>query len=155
MDEEIRVPVSLPLDSDGFLRRACPNCEREFKWFSHAEGDLDAEPVTQYFCPLCGEPSGLDSWWTLSQIRYIHASAGGAIGQVVQDTVSNLFKGLKGFTYKANSSFSLDIETPDPLVELDDMILIEPPCHPNEPLKVPANATDRVHCLICGTAFAA
>lgn len=54
MDEEIRIPVSLPPpDSDGFLRRECPSCEREFKWFSHNEGDPNAEPATQYFCPLC------------------------------------------------------------------------------------------------------
>ena len=24
--------VSFPLDSDGFIRRECPHCEREFKW---------------------------------------------------------------------------------------------------------------------------
>ena len=154
MDEEIRVRVSLPLDSDGFLRRECPSCEREFKWFSHNEGDPNAEPVTQYFCPLCGQPSGLDSWWTPAQLEYGYGSAGGAIDQVVKDAMSDLLKGMKGFTYKPNSSFSLDIETPDSLVEPDDMVMVEPPCHPNEPLKVPEDATDRVHCLVCGTAFA-
>jgi hypothetical protein len=154
MDEEIRIPVSLPLDSDGFLRRECPNCEREFKWFRHNEGDPNAEPVAQYFCPLCGEPSGLDSWWTPAQLEYGYGSAGGAIDQVVKDAMSDLFKGMKGFTYKPNSSFSLDIETPDSLVEPDDMVMVESPCHPNEPLKVPEDATDRVHCLVCGTAFA-
>ena len=45
MNDEIRVPVSLPLDSDGFLRRECPTCEREYKWFSHQEGDPNAEIV--------------------------------------------------------------------------------------------------------------
>lgn len=30
---------------------------------------------------------------------------------------------------KSNSSFSLDIETPDPLIELDDMVTVEPPDH--------------------------
>ena len=29
---EIRLSVPFPLDSEGFLRRECPSCRREFKW---------------------------------------------------------------------------------------------------------------------------
>lgn len=155
MDDEIRVPVSLPLDSDGFLRRECPTCEREFKWFSHDEGDPGAEPATQYFCPLCGVPAGVDSWWTPAQLEYGVGSAGPAIDRAVTDAVAGMFKGAKGISFKGNSSFSLDIETPAPLTEPDDMVMVEPPCHPNEPLKVPEEATDKIYCLVCGSAFAA
>lgn len=155
MDDEIRIPVSLPLDSDGFLRRECPTCEREFKWFSHDGGDANAEPATQYFCPLCGEPSGLDSWWTPAQLEYGYGSAGDTIDQVIKDSMADMFKGMKGFTYKPNPSFNLDIETPDPLTEPDDMVMVEPPCHSNEPLKVPEEATRHIFCLVCGTAFSA
>lgn len=155
MDEEIQVPVSLPLDNDGFLRRECPTCEEEFKWFSHAEGDVDAEPASQYFCPLCGVPAGLDSWWTPAQIEYGFGSAGGAIDQAMKDAVAEAFKGIKGMELKPNPSFSLDIETPDPLIEPDDMTIVEPPCHPNEPVKVPDASTERMFCLICGAQFAA
>ena len=35
---EFSIEMSLPLDSDGFLRRQCPACEREFKWL-HAESE--------------------------------------------------------------------------------------------------------------------
>ncbi|WP_053386381.1 hypothetical protein [Leucobacter japonicus] len=155
LGEEIRIPVSLPLDGHGFLRRECPTCVREFKWFSHNEGDLNAEPTTQYFCPLCGKPSGLDSWWTPAQLEHVYGSAGGAIDQVVQDAMANLFKGMKGFAYRPNPSFSVDIEVHNPLIEPDDMVMIEPPCHPNEPLKVPEDSMERIYCLICGSAFAA
>lgn len=147
--------MSLPLDSDGFLRRECPTCEEEFKWFSHAEGDDDAEPVSQYFCPLCGVPAGLDPWWTPAQLEYGFGSAGGAIDQAMQDAMTDAFKGIKGMKFELNSSFSLDIETPDSLIEPDDMVIVEPPCHPNEPLKVPEASTERVFCLICGAQFAA
>lgn len=155
MDDEIRVPISLPLDSDGFLRRECPNCEEEFKWFSHAEGDQDAEEVSQYFCPVCGAAAGLDSWWTPAQLEYGFGSASESIDQAMNDAIADAFKGIKGMKFKANSSFSLDIETPDPLVELDDMVIVEPPCHTNEPLKIPQSATEHVFCLICGAEFAA
>lgn len=154
MNEEISVSVSLPLDNDGFLRRECPNCEQEFKWFSHAEGDPDAEPVSQYFCPLCGVAADLGSWWTPEQLEYAQRIAGPELDRIVQDTVRDAFKGTKGLSFKPNRNFSFGIETPEPLTEADDMIIVEPPCHPNEPLKVPADAANNVHCLVCGTAFA-
>lgn len=106
-----------------------------------------------YFCPLCGKPSGLDSWWTAAQLNYGYGSAGEAIDQAVKDAVTEAFKGVRGLAYKANPSFTLGIETPDPLIEPDDMVIVEPPCHSNEPLKVPEDSTERLHCLICGTAF--
>lgn len=155
MNDEIRIPVSLPLDSDGFVRRECPTCECEFKWFSHDEGNTAAEPVSQYFCPLCGEPAAVDEWWTPAQVEYGYASGGPEIDRAVQESVADMFKGLKGFEFKPNSSFSLDIATPEPLIEPDDMVTVEPPCHPNEPVKVPEEATQRVHCLVCGAPFAA
>ncbi|NYE95893.1 hypothetical protein FHU41_002143 [Psychromicrobium silvestre] len=153
MEEEIQVPVSIPLDSDGFLRRECPTCEQEFKWFNHAAGDDDAEPTSQYFCPLCGVAASLDSWWTPAQLEYGFGSAGGALDQAVRDAFTDAFKGIGGMKFEPNSSLSLNIETPDPLIEPDDMVIVEPPCHPNEPLKVPDSYTERVFCLICGSPF--
>lgn len=154
MNDEIRVPVSLPLDTDGFLRRECPSCEQEFKWFSHPEGDPNAEIVDQYFCPLCGAPAGTDSWWTPAQLEYMHGVGGPAIDQHVQDAVTQMLKGIKGMTVKPNRSFSLGIETPDALAEPDDMMIAESPCHPNEPVKVPEEQASKIYCLVCGSAFA-
>ena len=154
MNDEIRVPVSLPLDSDGFLRRECPTCEQEFKWFSHQEDDPDAELTEQYFCPLCGVPAGLDSWWTTAQLEYMNGASGPAIDQYIQDSVAQALKGVKGMSFKPNRSFSLGIETPEALAEPDDMLIAEPPCHPNEPVKVPEEQSSKVYCLVCGSAFA-
>lgn len=152
MDEEIRIPVSLPVDQDGFLRRECPTCEQQFKWYAHEEDDPDAAVVDQYFCPLCGEPSGLDTWWTPAQLEFAYGSAGPSLDEHVQGLVEEAFKGLD---FKPNRNFSLEIPTPEPLTEADDMIIVEPPCHPNERVKVPDAATNRVHCLVCGAPFAA
>ncbi|NEE03851.1 hypothetical protein [Phytoactinopolyspora halotolerans] len=155
MDDEIRVSVSLPLDSDGFLRRECPTCEREFKWFSHDEGDTDAELADQYFCPLCGVSADTDSWWTPAQLDHAQGMAGPQIDQIVQDSMADMFKGAKNIEFKPNRNFSLDLPTPEPLHEPDDMVIVEPPCHPNEPVKVPEDSTGHIHCLICGEPFAA
>lgn len=155
MSDEIRVQVSLPLDDDGFLRRECPRCEREFKWFNHGDGDRDAEVVDQYFCPLCGESSGPESWWTPSQLEHAQGSAGPEIDQFLGEALSDAFRGVKGLTFTPNPNLSLEIPTPEPLSELNDMAIVEPPCHPNEPIKVPEEALARLHCLVCGEPFAA
>jgi hypothetical protein len=34
------------------------------------------------------------------------------------------------------------------------MMIAEPPCHPNEPVKVPEENVSTVHCLMCGEPFA-
>jgi ribosomal protein S27E len=158
MSDEISVPVSLPLDSDGFLRRECPHCEQEFKWYSHGEGSAEAEDVDQYFCPRCGEPAGLDQWWTPAQLDYSRAIAMPAMDQMVNDLLDDALKPLRNSKFikvERTGQYSSDLATPDPLIEPDDMVIVEPPCHPHEPVKVPDAATSRVHCLICGAAFAA
>ena len=154
MNDEIRVPVTLPLDSDGFLRRECPSCEQEFKWFSHQDGDTEAEPVSQYFCPLCGVPAGTDQWWTPAQLNYMQGVSAPAMDQFVQDSIEQAFRGMKGMSVKPDRSFSLGIETPEALAEPDDMMIAEPPCHPNEPVKIPEQRAAKVHCLVCGSVFA-
>lgn len=157
MSDEISIPVELPLDSDGFLRRECPTCEQEFKWRSDDEAAEGAEQTDQCFCPRCGQPAGLDQWWTPAQLDYAQAVAvaSPALDRMLQDQIGDAFKGLKGISFKPDPGFTLDNQQPPPLVETDDMIIVEPPCHPTEPIKVPDGATDRVYCLICGAPFTA
>lgn len=151
MGDDIRIPVQLLLDNDGFLRRECPNCEREFKWFHHLEGDPDGEHVDQYHCPRCGGAAGPDTWWTPDQLAYMRSAAAPEIERAISDA----FRGVKGLKVSPNRNFQLDIDNPGQLTEPDDMVIVEPPCHPNEPLKVPEEATSRVYCLVCGAPFAA
>lgn len=157
MSDDFSIPVQLPLDADGFLRRECPTCEQEFKWSSDDGLDEDAEPADQYFCPRCGRPAGLDEWWTPDQLEYAQgvAVASPDLDSMFRDQIDDAFKGIQGVSFKPNQNFSLDNDTPAPLSEPDDMVIVEPPCHPQEPLKVPNDATERVHCLVCGTPFTA
>lgn len=158
MNEELSVPVNVPLDSDGFLRRECPTCEEEFKWFVHSEGSTDAEHVDQYFCPRCGVAAGLGKWWTPAQLEYAQGIAAPAMDQLVNDMLDNAFAPLRNSKFiqvKRTGRFSFDTPTPEPMIEPDDMVIVESPCHPNEPVKVPEEYTSKVFCLICGSPFAA
>jgi hypothetical protein len=150
MGEEFSVSVEVPLDGSGFLRRECPSCNEEFKWFNHEQGNPDAEHADQYFCPRCGKPAGLDQWWTSAQATYLRDAAAPEFGKHMDEILSGALGGLKGLTFTPNT----DLTMPDPLIEPDDMVIAEPPCHPNEPVKVPESATSQIYCLICGTPFA-
>lgn len=157
MDDEIQISVSLPLDSDGFLRRECPHCMGQFKWHNgpaneEAEGHA---PPPAYYCPRCGQPAGPDSWFTPAQMEYIEGAAAPTIASIIDDELGGLFKGMSSKHVKVTQTGHLDVpEPPDPLSEPDDMMIVASPCHGYEPVKVSENHTGPLYCLICGSAFA-
>lgn len=154
MDDKYEVQISIPLDSDGFLRRECPHCMRQFKWHdgpANEEAEQHASPAA-YSCPLCGTPAAEDSWFTPEQIDLIEKSVAPLALNTVQDELDATFRGMKGVEYKRGNAESFD--TADPLVEPDDMTIVASPCHNYEPIKVPMDHADPLYCLICGSAFA-
>jgi hypothetical protein len=49
---DVELSIPFPLDDDGFLRRECPTCDREFKWLpAHDETEATPPPAGGYFCP--------------------------------------------------------------------------------------------------------
>ncbi len=147
--------ISIPLDSDGFLRRECPNCEEQFKWRPSQDDDPEpVETVDQYFCPLCGQPAGIDAWWTPQQLEYAQAAVMPEAMRQVQDAFGHALRGSKNLKFKASSDIG-DTPVPAALHEPDDMVIVEPPCHPEEPVKVAEKAASPFHCLVCGESFAA
>lgn len=132
--------MSVPLDSDGFLRRECPTCEREFKWLPSDESD-PAEPGG-YYCPYCAVQAPVDHWLTKAQVELAtHVAM-----RDIADPMMHDFARRIGGSYKSNVSGE-----PPELVEEDDMRRVDFACHPGEPLKVLDDWAEQVHCLICGT----
>jgi hypothetical protein len=153
-DDDVIMGMSVPLDSDGFLRRECPTCEREFKWLQSSEDEADATPPPDggYFCPYCAIQAPDGQWFTKTQI------------ELAQNMVATQVVGpmLKDFSRDLNSvgrrsggliSVSAKYDAPDemePLTEADDMKRVDFACHPGEPVKVLDDWDDPVHCLVCG-----
>lgn len=147
--------VQLPLDDDGFLRRECPHCLQQFKWHHGPTADQpegEADPAV-YYCPRCGASAAPDHWWTQEQLGFMRDSVAGPALREAADEIQKAFRGVKGLTYKRGQ-----LDEPEPpaaLHEPNDMLILAPPCHPWEPVKVPEEATARVYCVICGQLFAA
>ena len=146
------VPIAFPLDADGFLRRECPECRDEFKWH---HGPTPTRPDTavdpgQYTCPLCGTPASNDQWFTRDQVKYQRQTVEFYAVDAVNDELKRAFG--KNYTPRKNAA-----PAPTPLHEPNDMLIIEPPCHPWEPVKVPERRADSgpLYCLVCGETYKA
>lgn len=146
--------ISLPLDDDGFLRRECPTCEREFKWHHGPSDDepTDAVDPSIYYCPLCGNPAKVDSWWTQEQLDYIEQIALGVAIDELRDSFKRLERSSRG-VLEFKASHGDDPEHPAPLHEPEDMAIVTSPCHAWEPVKIPSDWRQPLHCMLCGAAF--
>lgn len=148
--------ISIPVDADGFLRRECPNCIREFKWFDgRAEGTPDDwQDPDQYFCPYCGNGADSNDFLTQAHVTYIEEMVAGHALDLVEGELGDTLR-----SFNRNSGFiKMDLSIEDPgmppvLGEPNDMDAIEPPCHPFEPLKVLDASAGPFHCLVCGLLF--
>lgn len=157
MADEYETSMSVPLDSDGFLRRQCPTCERELKWLGEEDGEEPLEPPEGgYYCAYCAIQAPAGEWWTEAQA----ALARSIILKEVVDpeldrferNVRDLSRGTGGLI---SASVSRDRPQPvDPLTESDDMRRVDFPCHPGASVKVLDDWARDVHCPICGTAVA-
>jgi len=139
MGDRVSIPMSLPLDSDRFLRRECPTCEREFKWLpaQNTENETPA-PRGGYFCPYCAVQAPPNSWFTKAQLELAKAKA---FNQVVQPQLDNLRRSLQGLNQSSGAiRISASMQSPESLsepdlVESDDMQRVDFGCH-DEPIKV-------------------
>lgn len=148
----MEMSVAVPLDKDGFLRRECPTCEREFKWLPSENGDPPSS--AGYYCPYCGVQAHPDAWLTKAQVDMAHNKV---MREVVGPTMQDFGRSLGRIGRSSGGLIRADFKGPrippqaDPLTEQDDMRRIDFACHPEEPLKVLDDWSGPVYCLICGT----
>ncbi len=150
-DDDVTVGMSVPLDSDGVLRRECPTCEREFKWLPSTSDDDEAAPPPDggYFCPYCAIQAPDSSWFTKAQIELAtNTLATDVVGPMMKDFGRDLARSSGGFL-KVTATYE-EPEEMEPLTEDDDMKRVDFGCHPGEPVKVLDDWDRPVHCLMCG-----
>ncbi|MCF6390888.1 hypothetical protein L2K20_28315 [Mycobacterium sp. MBM] len=152
----MNIPVQIPLDSDGFMRRECPKCTGEFKWH---DGPTESRPDDAvdpplYSCPLCGEQAAQDQWFTQAQVRHCQEVGLFYATDAFNDAMKKATRGSKNIKFTPGKNTQ---PAPTPLVEPDDMLIIESPCHPWEPVKVPEERADSgpLFCLVCGESYRA
>jgi hypothetical protein len=152
------IKLSLPNDDDGFFRRECPECEREFKVIAESR-PRGAAPKTagdSFFCPYCAKSFPVDHFWTQAQLKYrqgiaVHEGLGPALEKFSRSLKSLERHSSKNLKIKVTSKGS-GPRKPAPLQEPNDMVRVDPPCH-SEPIKIDEDWTADVACLICGKSY--
>jgi hypothetical protein len=151
VSDEMEMSVSVPLDEDGFLRRECPTCEREFKWLLSENGDPPS--AAGYYCPYCGIQAQPDTWFTKAQLDFVHNKVA---REVTGPTMHQFTRGLGSIAKSSGGLIRAELKgggkppEADPLTEQNDMRRVDFVCHPVEPLKVLDDWSAPVYCLICG-----
>lgn len=154
VSDEVTVSLSLPLDEDGFVRRECPTCEREFKCTAAPEGEEGTPaPEGGYFCPYCAVQAPPNAWWTKAQLE---AAKAAMYQEVVAPELEKFKRNIEGMNRQGGFlSMSVSIEGDDqdepPLTEINDMTRVDFACHPEDPVKVLDGWERPVHCMICAT----
>jgi hypothetical protein len=152
---KISIEMKISLDKEGFLRRECPNCERQFKKRNANSDDntTDNTSIESYYCPYCHEPAPLNAWWTKEQLEYAQQLA---YKEVLEPELRNLQRQIESLN--GSSFVHTDVKLSSPpepnlLSEPNDMVRVEFPCHPEEPLKIDEAWDQDIACLICGIQY--
>jgi len=97
MDAE--VSLTFRTDDDGYFRRECPTCEREFKvWVQPARMQEflaranDTSSTEERTCPYCGSSARMASWWTKAQVRYIDKAILSGASTQITETIDKSFE---------------------------------------------------------------
>jgi hypothetical protein len=155
-----RIPASaFPRDSDGFMSRECPECEGRFKVEVDDEAGgsdlsdeeaLAAAEAMQRYCPLCHAVVDGNKWWTPEQIEYAASAVSAVVQSKFQDMLEDTARQSRGILEFRRGAVPA---VPAPPEETDGMLMVVPPCHEDDRLKVPDDWTAEVACHRCGVRY--
>ena len=105
-------------------------------------------------CPLCASQAAHEGWLTEEQEVYVQQVAEFHMHDAINAELDKEFRGSENIEFKPERNTP---PAPTTLHERNDMIIVEPPCHPWEPVKVPQERADSgaLYCLVCGEGFSA
>lgn len=174
----IELTVSLPLDN-GYFRRECPLCMKEFKVLVTPEeltdfkqkgldsfmlevkaededSDADVSRLEiEYYCPYCGQAAAKGSWWTQDQLNYLSVFKRNIAAKLINE---NLIRPLKkSFGSGSGSGFISmkftgdEMQQQEPWIsnEESDMQEFDLSCCQRK-IKIAGTEGDTIYCFFCG-----
>ena len=170
----IEIDIDLPLDEQGFLRRECPLCNRQYKIFKseeerenlireivnynlaerNATTDNDSSDNIEYlYCPYCLQKAPKEQWWTQEQLSYIRMYVDNIVVKMINDTMDNIARNVNRLNspyVRMKKPHKKRLQT-EPWIppEINDMTVVELPCC-NTKMKIIEEWRDNIACYICG-----
>lgn len=140
--------ASFPTDEDGFFRRECPYCKRQFKIYKDDYELLQNE--SDYYCPYCGQAADVDKWWTQEQVDYIEQIATNfAIEEINKGFILPMKKKFSGSEIIKFEGKELEKNTEIIQPEGNDLKLYHLKCCEKN-IKIEEDWEKEVYCYFCG-----
>ncbi len=136
----MKMELSFPTDTDGFLSQECPSCEHQFKVMF---GKGSEEPVS--YCPYCRH-HGQNCWFTNEQIEHAKRVA---VDVVLGPELKRMEREFNrsGGLLNIKTSTTLPDVGPSPIDADGNFDLFHYPCC-GETVK--AERREQLFCIICG-----
>ena len=136
-----RPATPIAVDADGYLRRECPSCEREFKRIVAGSTANKESASNWFFCPYCGFEAQASRWLTKAQV----ACTKNIVANHAEQRTSHVgFKSLNFAAMRDRSDVAHETMT-----ESNDMAVVHMTCHPNESIKIYEKWIGTVRCPVC------
>lgn len=140
--------LPLPVDEDGFLRRECPYCKRQFKLHQDEFGSLQDE--SDHYCPYCGQIANSGQWGTEEQAEHINTNLDNIVADLLNENLINPLQ--HSFSHSNNIEFTgKEIEKKNQIIqpETNDMKTIILACCQKR-VKIIDEWDKGVKCYYCG-----
>jgi len=118
LEQGVRVPISLPIDDEGYFDRQCPSegCAANFKvLFEDWRDKVSDERV---FCPICRFEATADSWNTPEQVEYITAVARNHVQGIINNAMKEDARRFNSTQKPGFISLSLSVTPGRPEIEI-------------------------------------
>jgi hypothetical protein len=137
LSDEVQLAMSLPLDNDGFLRRECPTCEREFKWLRSPDPEADEDAIAEtagsaeapesYCYPYCAVTAPPDAWLTKAQVAAMEEIVQ---RELIDPELDKLVREVDRLNRSSGGLIGIEVrverEEPEPVPELDEDVRSPP-----------------------------
>ena len=177
---ETTIQVPFPVDDEGFFRRECPYCRREFKILleraelgdmisqledsylveetSGVDADGGREEVDLLTCPYCGQQANRETWWTQEQLLHVRTHLENLVADVVNEQLIQPLKREFGRKTSGPLTFRFEgreLEKKNVWMspESSDMKVFDLPCCGRK-VKIDPEWSREVRCLFCGFSHA-
>jgi len=172
------IRAHIPLDEEGFLRRQCPFCARQFKIIPPKDQLVDGSNKCEYsymieeegsdetsapyyeeqvmYCPYCGQSTQVEDWFTDEQRNYFKALLEQEAIEMINEDFIKPMKRRSRSALSKGSHFKMEwhelkTKTVQMSPEKNDMRVFVLPCC-NQKIKINDNWQDTVCCVFCGFA---
>lgn len=173
---ETTIQMLFPVDDEGYFRRECPYCRKEFKVLleknemgdmirqledsylidesSELKTDDDREQEALFTCPYCGQEADGDSWWTQEQLLYIRTHLENLAADMINEQFVRPLK--RKFGRKTSGPVSIRFEGEEMekkqawmSPEASDMKIFDLLCCGRK-VKIEPEWSETVYCFFCG-----